>query len=114
MNTILLTILLTLLGTGLVVLLVWLSVVSWKSVKYKKKSKKQIISLGLNSEQSVTNLYSYIEDYKKSVSSSIDEIYHQMLLRSTEINDRIDKLNIDSRLDKLHNLIKENKENKEK
>jgi hypothetical protein len=57
MNTILLTILLTLLGTGLVVLLVWLSVVSWESVKYKKKSKKQIISLGLNSEQSVTNIY---------------------------------------------------------
>lgn len=114
MNTILLTILLTLLGTGLVVLLVWLSVVSWKSVKYKKKSKKQILNLGLSSEQQITNIYSYIDEYKNSVSSSIDEIYHQMLLRSTEINDRVDKLNVDSRLDKLHNLIKEIKENKEK
>lgn len=110
MNIILLTILLTLLGTGLVVLLVWLSVVSWKSVKYKKKSKKKIIILAKNAEESTNNLYNYIDEYKKQVNSDISEIYNQMLLRSTEINERVDKLNIDSRLDKLHNLIKENKE----
>jgi hypothetical protein len=45
--------------------------------------------------------------------TEVDDIYNQMLIRSSEINERVDKLNIDSRLDKLHNLIKENKENKE-
>jgi gas vesicle protein len=113
MNIILLTILLTLLGTGLVVLLVWLSVVSWKSVKYKKKSKKKISALGRNAEEHVNNIYIYIDEYKKQMRTEVDDIYNQMLIRSSEINERVDKLNIDSRLDKLHNLIKENKENKE-
>ena len=36
------TILLTLLGAGLVVLLVWLSVVSWKSMRFKKESIESI------------------------------------------------------------------------
>ena len=110
MNIILMTILLTLLGAGLVVLLVWLSVVSWKSIKFKKKTKKEMNFLGKNSEESVTNIYHYIEEYKKQVTLNLEDIYTQMALRSDEINDKVDKLNIDSRLDKLYNLVKENKE----
>lgn len=125
MNIILMTVLLTLFGTGLVVLLVWLSVVSWKSMKFKKKAKKQIINLARNSEESVTNIYTYIDDYKNSTATRFDEVYQQISLNDDNIynytkseisslNNKLANLDsaIDSRFDKMHNLIKDKNEKK--
>jgi len=124
MNIILMTILLTLLGAGLVVLLVWLSVVSWKSMKFKKKAKKQIINLARNSEESVTNIYTYIDDYKKDISIRFEEVYQLISSNDdncyisiknevTNLNNKNEKLEsiIDSRLDKINNLIKDKNKN---
>ena len=118
------TILLTLLGAGLVVLLVWLSVVSWKSMKFKKKAKKQIINLARNSEESVTNIYTYIDDYKKDISIRFEEVYQLISSNDdncyisiknevTNLNNKNEKLEsiIDSRLDKINNLIKDKNKN---
>jgi len=131
MNIILVTILLTLLGTSLVVLLVWLSVVSCRTIKFKKKVKVQLNDIReemYNNEQSlntvVNELYKHIEeisnnqynnlnDYKKEVGLVFEELHKGILndlssnLRETRKDIKTLEKNIDSRFDKFHNLIKE-------
>ena len=83
------------LGAGLVVLLVWLSVVSRKLIKNSKKLKKDI-----------ENISNEFNDYKKELENVINDVYNNSQITSEDIIRSIKDLNIDSRFDKLHNLIK--------
>lgn len=131
MNIILATVLLTLLGASLVVLIVWLSVVSWKSIKFKKKVKIQLDEIRkkmYDDDQSLSTsigqLYTYIdgevnnnwnkiEEYKKSVGYEFEELHKGILteissnLREIKKDHKTLEKTIDSRFDKVHNLIKE-------
>ena len=119
MNIILMTVLLTLLGAGLVVLLVWLSVVSWKSIKNIKKVEVQFDNVNkkiddTNQALSSTsiNLYTHIdevsndhwrnlEDYKKQISTEFEELDRGTLM---DFIRRFDDL--ESNINKLRNTIK--------
>jgi hypothetical protein len=111
MNIILMTILLTLLGAGLVVLLVWLSVVSCKSIKFKKDSILNFNDLEKKNEETITSLYREIEmvyqrveENKKSFETSILEVYNKMAHAEEELHrevinniyNRIDEVNRDT------------------
>lgn len=120
----------TLLGAGLVVLLVWLSVVSWKSIKNKKKVKVQLDKINKKIDDSnqslsssITQIYTHIdevsnnhwsnlEDYKKQISTEFEELHRGTLmdlyrrLDDIELNIKNLEKTTDSRFDKLHNTIK--------
>lgn len=119
MNVILMTILLTLLGAGITVLLVWLCVVSWKSIKYKKTSLNKIENLEDSVSTEVSNLYHEMETKEKEIYNNIDVFRSDMFIESKEtcneiqkindeLNKRIDDLEkkIDSRFDKIYLIIK--------
>jgi len=101
MNIILMTILLTLLGVSLVALLVWLGVTSWKSIKFRKQTKKQIVVL-----QQV------IEEHRIESQNSNQSMYDDLSKRIENveiiIQNRFDEIErkTDSRFDKIHNMIK--------
>jgi len=130
-NIILIAVLLTLLGAGLVMLLVWLSVVSWKSIKFRKKAKTKFEDLNKNLEETTHSIYTSIEQNAIDSNNSINEI-HNIRNQDLSMNDenlheleqntsknlqdlrnyaveRFKELehNIDSRFDKLYNQIKE-------
>ena len=121
----------TLLGAGLVVLLVWLSVVSCKSIKFRKKAKIKFEDLSKNLEETTHSIYSSIEQNAIDSINSINEIQNlreqdlsmndenlkqlninlvdKINLSQTYIESRLKELehSIDSRFDKLHNQLKE-------
>lgn len=124
MKIILITILLTLLGAGLVILLVWLSVVSWKSIKYKKNSQSDFMDLHKRIDEEIktrdksTNmLYDQLDKDKDDVNKKIEEIYRDSITDIWRKFDEVDEnvksrfetlgRNIDSRFDKIHNLLNE-------
>jgi len=131
MNIILATILLTLLGAGLVVLLVWLSVVSCRSIKFKKKVKAQLDGIRKRMDESdqslsssINDLYKNIqeisdlhfknlEEYKKQTNLDFEELHRGLLSDiQIELNECVKSHNkleksTDSRFDKLYNTIKE-------
>ena len=131
MNIILATILLTLLGAGLVILLVWLSVVSCRSIKFKKKVKAQLDGIRKRMDEndqslssSINDLYKNIqeisdlhlknlEEYKKQTNLDFEELHRGFLSDiQIELNEwvkshkKLEK-STDSRFDKLYNTIKE-------
>lgn len=101
MNIILMTILLTLLGAGLVVLIVWSGIVSWKSIKFKRETLK-------HQKEYETS----IDDYFLLVNQRIDEL-DQILNQNGELiennSNQIEQLksSIDSRFDKQFSKIDE-------
>ena len=136
MNHDLTIVLLTLLAAGLVVLLVWLSVVAWKSMRFKKNSEsdfrdlnKRIDDTDSSISSGINLVYENIDEKQKDVEKRFDDIHkyfsHEFeeLHRETinniwrrfeevdeGVNHRFDALerSIDSRFDKMHNLLKEN------
>ena len=117
MNIILLTVLLTLLGSGLVVLLAWLSVGSWKSIKFRKKSKIKFEDLSKNLEESIHSIYAAMEERNADMNNIINEIHNlinqDIQIEASHIQEVRDYTDnrfkdiehlIDSRFDKLHNL----------
>ena len=120
MNIILLTVLLTLLGTGLVILLVWLSIVSCKSIKFRKKAKIKFEDLSKNLEDTTHSIYSSIEERTIDANNNTNDLHNlrdqDLQIESNNLQDlrnytveRFKELerSIDSRLDKIHNLLKE-------
>lgn len=114
MNIILMTIILTLLGAGLVTLLVWLSVVSCKSIKLQKEQKIQISNLDVYISDNISNIYKYIDDKFKDLNMEQNERNRELDDYKDEVSnqycknmDTIQALskNVDSRLDKLHSAI---------
>jgi predicted PurR-regulated permease PerM len=114
MNVILLTVLLTLLGASLVVLLVWLSVVVYKSIKYKKR----IDNLNESLSSNINQLYNCIDEKNKELATTINQLYNYIDEKNKETKNNIDSVlrgfNIDSRFDKLHNLLKDKEKSKKK
>ena len=120
------TILLTLLGAGLVAILVWLGVVSCKSIKFMKKMKKQNLILQntieenrLSAESSNTVIYETlykeisessntrykeIEELSKRIENEIHQI--QNSITTTQNNIENVERKTDSRFDKFHDMIK--------
>jgi sensor domain CHASE-containing protein len=92
MNIILITILLTLLGASLVALLVWLGVVSWKSMKFIKKQKNKLELLHQVINETRISLENNLETEIINVQNHFDEVERKT----------------DSRLDKLHDMIRKN------
>jgi len=96
MNVILMSVLLTLLGVGLVVLLVWLSVASWKSIKHRKQSElnEQAIwsqfdtistdhsewedQIRKDFEEQITELHRRIEDVYSNINEKESNLYLQV------------------------------------
>jgi len=135
MNIILLTVLLTLLGAGLVVLLVWLSIVSWKSIKFRKKAKTKFEDLNKNLEETTHSIYTNIEEHVINVNNNINEIHNlrnqdlsmhaessqsirfdlnsDIASLSLDVESRLKELesSIDSRFDKSHNLRNQDVQN---
>ena len=114
MNIILMTIILTLLGAGLVTLLVWLSVVSCKSIKLQKEQKIQISNLDVYISDNISDIYKYIDDKFKDLNMEQNERNRELDNYKDEVSnqycknmDTIQALskNVDSRLDKLHSAI---------
>lgn len=114
MNIILMTIILTLLGAGLVTLLVWLSVVSCKSIKLQKEQKIQISNLDVYISDNISDIYKYIDDKFKDLNMEQNERNRELDNYKDEVSnqycknmDTIQSLskNVDSRLDKLHSAI---------
>ena len=133
MNIILMTILLTLLAAGLVVLLVWLSVVAWKSMRFKRNSESKFEDLDKRMDcdynshsDKADEIYRYIDETKKDANQRIDDTQNRISHEFEELHretiksiwdkfddnqqlvqNRIDALerSIDSRFDKLHNLV---------
>ena len=108
------TIILTLLGAGLVTLLVWLSVVSCKSIKLQKEQKIQISNLDVYISDNISNIYKYIDDKFKDLNMEQNERDRELGKYKDEVSnqycknfDTIQALskNVDSRLDKLHSAI---------
>jgi len=115
MNIILLTILLTLLGAGLVVLLVWLSVVSWKSIKFKRESILNFSNLEKKIEETDIALYKkadeiyqniddtryktieYIDKHKTETATEFERVYNRI---GTEV-DELHRNSISSLYDKI-------------
>lgn len=135
MEIILITILLTLLGAGLVALLVWLSVVSWKSIKLKKESELTFIDLHKRIDEesdsrgaSTNMLLEELDRSKEDVNKNFEEVYNKIshefdeLHRETinniwrkfdEVEEGIEhrfeslERSIDSRFDKMYNSLKD-------
>lgn len=108
------TIILTLLGAGLVTLLVWLSVVSCKSIKLQKEQKIQISNLDVYISDNLSSIYNYIDDKFKDLNMEQNERDRELGKYKDEVSnqycknfDTIQALskNVDSRLDKLHSAI---------
>lgn len=93
MNTILLTVLLTLLGTGLIVLLVWLSVVAYKATKFKKCTLSRLVSMDESMTTSYNNLYNHTEEVGNSASKNLEDYKVQM---RTEVNEVYNSINSNS------------------
>lgn len=127
MNIILLTILLTLLGAGLVILLVWLGVSSCKLMGFKRKTILRFDKL----DEELKNVQVYFEnkynDETEYLNTKIEDVYEKMgkefeeLHRGilTDMYKKIDdnmkennrcfddlERSIDSRLDKFYNSLK--------
>ena len=137
MNIILLTILLTLLGTGLVVLLVWLSTASWKSIKFREKAKTKFKELNKNLEETTNNIYRDMEERTTIVNNSINELHtfrdQDLLTNNKNLKELYDNLSriientdsynlsrfkefersIDSRFDKSNNLRNQDIQNED-
>ncbi len=96
MNVILLTVLLTLLGVGLVVLLVWLSVASWKSMKHRKQLELDQQSIWNQIDMISTEL---VDEIRKEFTSSndklhqrIDDVYNLIDKQVNELHDNRDRV----------------------
>lgn len=101
MSIILLTILLTLLGAGLVVYLIWLGVVSWKGLKLAKQNKTGIDDI-------ITTYHHGVDEIYQNISKGKDDLYKRINDNTNELWNKVEKLesSLDSRLDKLNNKFK--------
>ena len=88
MNIILITILLTLLGAGLVILLVWLGLSSWKVMKFKRKA--DILLNDLNLDNQSSKLSRKINEDVKNLDQALDEYKHEMYNDLSLIRDSIE------------------------
>ena len=128
MNVILMTVLLTLLGVGLVVLLVWLSVMSWKSMKHRKQAKlkqqatwnqfdNMSTELEMREDGIRKDFYNSVEEFQQK----IEDVYDLIDKQVNDLNNNIGNLDstidlrfiqlessIDSRIDKVYNTIQFN------
>lgn len=75
------TVLLTLLGAGLVVFFIWLSVVSWKSIKHRK-----------NAELIHKSIWTHFDDMSNIIEETQEEIRKDFSAQSDELHRRIDEL----------------------
>ena len=73
MNIILITILLTLLGAGLVILLVWLGLSSWKAMKFRGKTDIRLSDLEKSIDNLDDRLSRRIDEDVKSLYQALDE-----------------------------------------
>jgi len=110
MNVILITVLLTLLGSGLVVLLVWLSVESWKSRNLRKGYRNELNEIYSSMNSNNEELYKNINDLHTELDNFRNDVDREISDKINIIYDELaTKKDVDSRFDKLYNLIKENK-----
>ena len=107
MNIILLTILLTLLGAGLVVLLVWLGVVSRRLIKASRSNKKGLVGLEESVVINMNDIYRVMEEYKTEVSQNFSSVYDEQERVLTDRDQKFEKLeaSIDSRFDKIYHTL---------
>ncbi len=92
MNVILITVLLTLLGIGLVVLLVWLSVVSSKSVKHRKMTDEIHKDMWDNSENMSEENRTAVDEIRKDFTDSVDEIYSRIDILQENLGEYVTKI----------------------
>ena len=92
MNIILMTIILTLLGAGLVTLLVWLSVVSCKSIKLQKEQKNQISNLDVYISDNLSSIYNYIDDKFKDLNMEQNERDRELGKYKDEVSDNLSNI----------------------
>ena len=93
MNIILITILLTLLGAGLVILLVWLGLSSWKAMKFREETNIRLNDLS----NSIDNLN---DGLSRRISEDVISLYQALDEYRTEINNEFTELD----RSKLHDL----------
>lgn len=93
MNLILLTILLTLLSSGLIVLLVWLSITAYKVTKFKKCTLSRLRSIDESITTSYNNMYDHANNIDAHINKRIDEMYDIILKASIELDKRLEKTN---------------------
>ena len=124
------TILLTLLGAGLVVLLVWLSVVSWKSMRFKKESIENFqnqefiaretekkmdedynnLSIKIDKGNDdlynkIDQIYTHIDEKQKDVNHSFEEVHNRIDLNFDDLHrDTINSIYM--KIDEVHNSIR--------
>lgn len=100
MEIILITILLTTLGLCLVALLVWLSIMSIRLMRFSKKA-----------EASIKHIERWIEDNQNTIMKIIEEIYDKIEHQTNDLHNRIDQVNkdvndrIDTEINELNSKI---------
>jgi predicted phage-related endonuclease len=104
MNVILLTILLTLLGSWLIVLLVWLSVTTYKSMKIKKSILSRLDNLEESLSTSNNNMYNHIDETVVIINRNLEEL-------NTQLSNDVNQLNttIVNDVNGLYKTIRDNK-----
>jgi hypothetical protein len=102
MNVILLTILLTLLGSWLIVLLVWLTISAWKFRKFKKCTLSRLSNFDESMTTMYNNMYSHVDEVVVMINKSLEEI-------KTQLNDEVSHIykNSNSTEESLKKKIKE-------
>lgn len=77
-QTILLTVLFTLLGVGIIVCLIWLVATSWKTKKQTNTNSKDIENLYANMDERTSEIYRNYDEQIKEIYSKMDRRFDKL------------------------------------